>query len=402
LFDVIVVGAGPAGSYVAGKLAALGYETVVLEQKERLDGRVCCTGIIGQECASSFNIDENVILRRANSAKIFSPSGRLVRLWREETQAYIIDRAAFNLAMAKQAQAKGAQYILNSPVRNIEVRDDRVRVEAVHQEERSSFEARVIVIATGFGSKLVERLGLGKTGDFVMGAQAEVSAIEVDEVEVYLGQEIAPGFFAWLVPTSHHKALVGLLSRHNPGLYLKNFMLFLEAQGKIAPAEASLSYGGIPLKPLARTCAERLVVVGDAAGQVKPTTGGGIYYGLLCADLAANILQRALASNALSAKSLAAYERAWKRRLRQELRTGYWARKFYERLSDRQIDRIFDIIKSNGIDEALLKAEDLSFDWHSSIVLRLLEHRAMSKAIELMKIPLRLARGSRNYRGVPI
>ena len=393
MYDVIVVGAGPVGSHVAYKLAGIGYGVVVLEQKERLSERVCCTGIIGQECVSSFAVNENVILRWANSAKLFSPSGRLLRLWREETQACIIDRAAFDLAMGNRAQAKGAQYILNSPVRNIEVRDDRVRVEAAHQEERSSFEARAVVIATGFGSRLVDRLGLGKVGDFVMGVQAEVPAIEVDEVEIYLGQEIAPGFFAWLVPTSPHRALAGLLSRYSPELYMRKLMLSLVAQGKIVSAEAKLSYGGIPLKPLAKTCAERLIVVGDAAGQVKPTTGGGIYYGLLCADIAANVLHRALASNALSAESLADYEREWKRKLGRELRVDYWARKFYERLNDGQIDSIFDIIKSHGIDEALLKAEELSFDWHGAVVLRLLEHRAVSKAIEMMKLPLPFRQG---------
>ena len=297
--------------------------------------------------------------------------------------------------MGNRAQAKGAQYILNSPVRNIEVRDDRVRVEAAHQEERSSFEARAVVIATGFGSRLVDRLGLGKVGDFVMGVQAEVPAIEVDEAEIYLGQEIAPGFFAWLVPTSPHRALAGLLSRYSPELHLRKLMSSLVAQGKIVSAEAELSYGGIPLKPLAKTCAERLIVVGDAAGQVKPTTGGGIYYGLLCADIAANVLHRALASNALSAESLADYEREWKRKLGRELRVDYWARKFYERLNDGQIDSIFDIIKSHGIDEALLKAEELSFDWHGAVVLRLLEHRAVSKAIEMMKTPFHLGKGAK-------
>ncbi len=78
MLDVIVVGAGPGGSQVACKLAGLGYETVVLEQKERLGERVCCTGIIGQECVSSFAVDDNVILRWVNSAKLFSPSGKLV------------------------------------------------------------------------------------------------------------------------------------------------------------------------------------------------------------------------------------------------------------------------------------------------------------------------------------
>ena len=144
------------------------------------------------------------------------------------------------------------------------------------------------------------------------------------------------------------------------------------------------------MKPLPRTYGERVMVVGDAAGQVKPTTGGGIYYGLLCADVAANTLHQALESNDLSARSLADYERKWRRKLGRELKIGYWARKSYERLSDQQIDRLFDIIKSNGIDEALLKADDLSFDWHSEAVLRLIGHRAVSKVLGIMKIPFHL------------
>ncbi len=390
MYDVIVIGGGPVGSYVAYKLAGMGYDVVVLEQKEKLEGRVCCAGIISQGCVSSFAIDDSVVLRRVSSAKLFSPSGRLLRLWRQETQACIVDRSAFDIAIASWAQGKGAQYVLSSPVKGIEVGDDGVRVEAARWEEGLNFEARAVVIATGFGSRLVGRLGLGKIGDFVMGVQAEVETIGVDEVEVYFGQGVAPGFFAWLVPTAPPKALVGLLSRRSPGLYLRKLISSLLAQGKIVSDEAELSHRGISLKPLPRTYSRRIVVVGDAAGQVKPTTGGGIYYGLLCADIAADNLYRALDDNDLSARNLASYEREWKKKLGRELKIGYYARKFYERLSDKQIDRIFNIIKSNGIDETLLKADDLSFDWHGEVILRLLGHRILSKAVEVMKIPFRI------------
>ena len=390
LYDVIVAGGGPVGSYAAYKLADMGYSVVVLEKKEKLGGRVCCAGIISQECVDSFAIDDSVVLRRANGAKLFSPSGKLLRLWRQETQACIVDRAAFDMNMAERAQGRGVQYVLNSPVRDIEVGDDRVRVGVVRRGKMLNFEGRAAVIAAGFGSGLADKLGLGKIGDFVMGAQAEVAAVGVDEIEVYFGQEIAPGFFAWLVPTSPPKALVGLLSRRNPGLYLKKLMSFLLAEGKIASAELDPCYRVVPLKPLSRTYGHRLVVVGDAAGQVKPTTGGGIYYGLLCADMAANNLSQALGADDLSAKSLASYEREWKNKLGRELKIGYRARKFYERLNDRQIDRVFDIIKSRGIGEALLKSDDLTFDWHGEVILRLLGQRVLSKALEVMKIPFRI------------
>ena len=177
LYDVLIVGGGPVGSYVAYKLAGKGYGVAVVEQKKRLGEQACCTGIIGQECVSSFTVADNVILRRVNSAKLFSPSGRWLRLWREQTQACIIDRAAFDMAMASQAQDKGAEYLIDSFAADLEIRDSRVRAEIVHQGERLNLEARAVVIATGFGSRLAAKLGLGEVSDFVIGAQAEVETI---------------------------------------------------------------------------------------------------------------------------------------------------------------------------------------------------------------------------------
>ena len=390
MYDVVVVGGGPIGSYTAGCLSAKGHKVLVLEKKQRVGESVCCTGIVGLECVNKFNIDESLILRKANGASLFAPSGKELFIRRNEPQACILDRIAFDVAMAEKARAAGAEYSLNNRVTDITVEKDNVTVTVSDQRKSREIKAKTVVIATGFTPPFLRRLGLGAFGDYCVGAQVEIEVKDADNVEVYFGNP-APGFFAWVVPTKPPTARIGLLMRKTPGIYLKKWLRELENRGRIATHTAEISYGAIPLKPLPQTYGERLIVVGDAAGQVKPTSGGGIYYGLLSAEIAANTLHNALAEGDLSAKRLARYERGWKKKLGRELTVGYWARKIFERLSEKQIDRIFEIVKSGNIDEAMLKAPDLSFDWHSKTILRLVKYQMVARTMKIIKLPFKTA-----------
>ncbi len=380
MYDALIVGAGPTGSYIAHRLASFGHKIVVFEEHERIGEPVQCTGIIGAECLEHFPLFDGTVLGKVSSARLFSPSRREIRLWRERVQAYIIDRAAFDRSLAEKAQGQGVHYLLGSRVNDIAVLNDRVRVEAEGQE---TCEAKTAVIASGFGSRIPQNLGLGRVGDLVVGAQAEVSTdsgegrrqeSEKSEIEVYFDQGVAPGFFAWFVPTGPKRALVGLFSRRNTGEHLIKLLATLFQQGRIASAEAKITYGGIPLKPLRRTYRERVIVVGDAAGQVKPTTGGGVYYGLLCAEVAADTLHQALVTDTFSESIFSGYQKAWRERIGWELRIGYFARRLYERLTNSQIDYLFHFIASNGILESLLQAPELSFDWHGKALLNSLKY----------------------------
>ena len=387
MHDVVVIGGGPVGSRAARKLAEYGCDVLVLEKRKRFGGKVCCAGIIGIECINLFGIDNSLIFRRVNSARVFSPSNKLIHLRRQQEQAAIIDRAQLDYYMAEKAKAAGAEYLLDVNARNIEIRDDGVTVEAESNGSRVEYKARAVIIAAGFNSKLVEKAGLGKPGDYVFGAQVEVTAPGIDEIEVYTGGKVTPGFFGWLVPASSQKALVGLMARKAPKQYLEKLVQKLKLEGKITGDTGEICCRGITIKPIARTYGRRLIVVGDAAGQVKPITGGGIYFGLLSADIAAESLKNALEENNLSAKNLAVYQRLWRQKLGKDINTGCRARRIYEKLGDRQIDKIIDITKDGGIIDALLKDESLSFDWHGKAISRVLRRKALAGALGLIKSP---------------
>jgi digeranylgeranylglycerophospholipid reductase len=390
LIDVAIIGGGPIGSRVAFNLAEKGYQVEVFEKRVDIGEKSCCTGIISQECISRYNIPLEIIYRPVNSAKIFSPSGKFFRIYRPDTQASIVNRRAFDYLLANRAKDQGAKYSLASAAEKITTLSDKVIIECAEQGNTRQIEAKAVVLATGFNALLPKHLGFKPPNYFTTGVQAEVETINIEEVEVYLNQNTAPGFFAWLVPISAHKSLAGMMTRQSPGWHLRNWINALASEGKVIHRELAIRYSGIPLKPAERTFGDRLLIVGDAAGQVKPTTGGGIYFGLICADIAADTLHNALNYGDLTSRMLARYEKEWRKILAKELQQGLFARRLYERLNNQQIEFIHSTCKLSGIVELIIKEPDLSFDWHSGLMLKVLKLAINSKANRILTTPLNI------------
>lgn len=367
-YDVLVVGGGPVGSWVAYRLAGQGHRVAVFEQREESGKPPCCTGIVGRECVERFGIPPEITEREANSACFFSPSGKSLRVQRGEVQAYILNRSALDSYLAQQARQAGADYLFSCPAEEVAASAGRVEV----RSRRGCFMGRALVLATGAELGLLAKLGLRRGNALAFGAQVEVET-NVAEVEVYFGRELAPGFFAWLVPLSGGRGLAGLLTKKNPRLHLERFLERLVSQGKLSVA-GEPTFRTIPLSPPPRTYGDGLLVVGTAAGQVKPTTAGGIYFGLLAAEAVAETLQRAFSAGDLSRKGLAPYERAWKSKLGLELQIGRLARKWFEALPDSQIEWVFEFVVKRRLHELLLRSPQLSFDWHSKALLLGLRH----------------------------
>ena len=371
MYDIAIIGAGPVGSYLATKLTNLHHDVLVLEKKAYAGEDTCCTGIISKQCYDLLGTDGTVPKRKANSAKLFFPSGRYLRVQRNEEVAYIVDRVCLEQQLVSKAKSLGTKYLFSTPVTDIKIENENVTLITNGNSEHTELKAKLAIIATGYGSDLVRNLGLGKINDFVIGAQAEVTTSNMEEVEIYLDSRLAPGGFAWLVPTDNGKGLAGLITKHKQELYLNELLLHLESRNKIKPTDTKGNYGVIPLQPLPKTYADRLLVVGESAGQIKPITGGGIYYGIICADIAAQVIHKSLSSGIFSANVLSSYQKRWRQKLNKELMIGHWTRWLWTKLGNSQIEYLYNIAQQNNIPEIIQNEEGFSFDWHSILLLQI-------------------------------
>jgi flavin-dependent dehydrogenase len=207
-------------------------------------------------------------------------------------------------------------------------------------------------------------------------AQAEVQGNGFRETTVLFGA--GAGEFTWVVPFARggkDYLRVGATGGATPGRRLQALLRGPFAAHLEAPCPP-VRHWVIPLSPIRRTYADRLVAVGDAAGQVKPTSGGGIYYGLLCAEIAAEVLAEGLRREDLSARFLSRYERAWRGRIGAEIRAGRLFRRIFERMTGEEIDAVFRVLASDGVLEEV--AAEARFDWHRGVILAMLRHPRLS------------------------
>ena len=381
MFDAIIVGAGPCGNMAALELTRRGLDVAVLDWRSNIGDKLC-TGIIGKECADLWTPAPDHIYREANSATVVSPNGRRYRIERPSAQAYIVDRAAYVNSVAEQAQQAGAEYILNSRVTDIRITNENAKLTSRSGDKVAEYACRIVILASGFGSPLLRMVGINgsRSEEYLVGCQVEAVAPALTETEVYLGKGTAHNSFAWLVPLSDSRALAGMAPRRRVNGQMDAFVERLNSEGRISGIKAKPQTWGIPIRPLSPSYADRTLVAGDAAGLVKPTTGGGIYYSFLSGQLAAEAAHAAIAVGRYAAKDLRNYERNWTRIFGRELRIGYYARMLFETLTDEQIERLLDEFLS---DAALADyiGESVAFDWHSKVILKALRHTNITRVL---------------------
>jgi len=433
--DVVVVGGGPAGLIAARELATAGFGVVVLEEHEVIGAPVHCTGVLGLDAFDELGLSRRAIVGAADAARFVSPNGATVVIDAERVRAAVVDRAIFDRDLAASAIDAGAT--IQTGVRVVGVTRgpqsvtistaDRAGVEPAGVEpgvepagvepgveragvepgveragvepgveragvepgvERAGVEpgveivARAAVLACGASYRFNRALGLGVPSVIVHSAQLEVPFPPLDQVQVHFGRTIAPGGFAWVVPFEREGttfARVGLLCERDAGARFRTFATSIRAAHSLSDVWPTPRLRVLPLGPVARTWTDRILAVGDAAGLVKPTTGGGIYYGLLTGHLAAGVLAEALGEDRLGARRLKEYERRWRARLGPEIRAGLAFRAVAARLNDVAVDRLIELARVDGIVPLLKQTAD--FNWHHSAARALLRHAEFRRIV---------------------
>lgn len=370
--DVIVVGAGPSGLRTAARLAGGGLDVRVLEKKPRVGAGVLCTGIVGREIFDDFGLDRGSIVQELRRVRLVSPFATELFYEHPRPFACVVDREQFDGALARTVTEAGAEVVCGARVEDVTVGPDGVELSVKDEAGAPRRErAAAAVLATGVDFGLQKKLGLSSPRDFLMGAQVECSFPGADTTTLFFGRDVAPGAFAWSVPAGGGRARIGLLTRKDPKACLRR-LLDRSFDGVRGTAERI----GIRTKPvaqglLAKTFGDRVLAVGEAAGQTKTTTGGGISYGLACADLAADVLRDCFAHSTFSAAGLAAYERRWKALLQKEILVGQYTRRMCARLSDGRIESLFQLARTDGIMPIIRETAD--FDRHSGLIFALLQ-----------------------------
>ncbi|KYH42466.1 MAG: geranylgeranyl reductase [Candidatus Bathyarchaeota archaeon B63] len=379
--EILVVGAGPAGLIAAREASKRRVDVLVLEEHREIGLPCHCAGLLSLNGLRRLGItlDGCFVQNMVRGAIFHSPSGLSFRVEREEPVACVVDRVLLDRFLAHQALESGAEIRLGCKARDVDFRGDVVKVGSGEH----TFEAEILIDAEGSSSRIVRAAGLEPLGadGLLSGLQLELAGVDVDQdyVEVHLGRSVAPGFFAWVIPLGDGEARVGLgCSGADPRRLIERFLKkrFGGCGYKMLEARSGRIIVSGPIK---RTYSHRLLVVGDAAGHVKPTTGGGVILGGICAAIAGKVASEAVKQGDLGRKNLSSYERIWRRELGREFRYMLWARRIINSLPDRAIDKLFELLIKENI--PALASEEGDMDFQSSVITGLIRRWSVVKLI---------------------
>ncbi len=343
-FDVVVVGGGPAGAVTARIAAEAGAEVLLLEQRTRIEEPSACAGLVSPRTLAVLGASDACVVRRPRDVSFHAPGGAVLSLRTTTDRALVIDRSILELELLARARDAGVDARLGTTAHTW--RDGVIRFEATAAE--GAVAGAILVGADGPESRVAAWAHLPQGSNLrALQVEAESPDPEPDDVHVFVGRRVAPGFFAWSIPAQAGRRRIGLAvtDEVDPAPYLDRLL----AQRFPNHRMVSRIEARIPIPSPRRTTADGVLLVGDAAGHVKPLSGGGLYFSGLCARVAGRAAARAAKEPGERAEHLRRYEDACRELIGPETRFGATARAIRDALDDDDWSTIFGILQHRDV-----------------------------------------------------
>jgi digeranylgeranylglycerophospholipid reductase len=373
--DAVVIGGGPAGSFFAFELAKHKKEVTVFEEHAKIGLPSHCTGHISIHSLSNlglYPLPEAIVENTFSAANFYSPKGTKFSVHLSKPVTCAINREKFDEYLAEKAKSAGAKYSLGSKVQSLVIEGKFAKGVNVTQSDgtETRLSSRLVVDAEGVSSRLLRQAGLQalKPEGLVYGVEAEVENVkDVEEhsVEVYVGQDYAPGFYGWIVPRLDGSGKVGLATRKgNPKEFLDRLMRHhpvASKQLRNAKINSTVFHAITLGGPIPQAYGNGFLAVGDCASQVKPTTGGGVIFGITCSKIASEVAAKALEKGDLSSNELQVYQKRFMDMLSFDVEVMLKARKAINSFSDGKIDRALRFASRIGFEKTLRDIDEIDF-----------------------------------------
>ncbi|MGQ0606333.1 MAG: geranylgeranyl reductase family protein [Candidatus Nitrosotenuis sp.] len=361
-YDIVVVGAGPAGSSAAFSAAKLGHRVALLEKEESIAQTVRTSGVTWIDSIKEFEIPE-FCYNPIKNYGFCSPNNEVV-ISGQKAMAAVLDVRKTYRWLAEKAQRQDAELFLDTTV-IVAIRSEHgIILHTTSSKKEITFHCKVVIDASGFQTVVAKSLGLvSQWKRFGAGAEYEVEVENADSDTWWLmvGQEYSPAGYAWIFPLGGKIVRIGIgvgkpESTLDPTERLKEIIDKklgpIAKLGKITPIE--FHYGLIPNDGLSRkTVYDNLILVGDTAGQANPLVLEGIRYAIRFGRIAGETAANAILRGDPSEKSLSAYEKNWKKAIQSKISSASMVQSRWIGLSDQDWDKELDIIKELSIDEFL-------------------------------------------------
>ncbi len=378
-FDTIIIGGGPSGLQTAHFLSSSNLKVALFEKDMEIGEEVVCSGVISKEAFERFSLPTVSIKGRLKEAELYSPANQNIDYTHPDESVVVVDRHLFDNSLAERAKSSGTEIFLDSKVLSIANHDDFVECEIRTGNVTKKFRSKTAVIATGVSFNLQESLGMGRPKKILKGIQVEIDVKNINKLKMFWGNQYSSGFFGWVIPLQNSRAKIGVMTEKNPVEGLSNILGQIGLESNLLSGEYRIQRRGISFGRIKRPVSNRVLAVGEAAGLVKTTTGGGIYYGLISAEIASGVITSALTKEEFSPGIINGYEKLLKNEFSKELKFGEFFHSFYSNLSDSEINQLFDAAKKDKLLSYI--SENGKFDWHKEAVINILKSPNLRKIL---------------------